>query len=244
MVEKGIEPHPMKVILFGATGMIGQGVLRECLADPEVERVLCVVRTPLGQTHAKLTELLHKDFTDYSAVESQLTGYDACLFCLGISSVGMNEADYTKITYDYTLAAARTLLKVNPGITFNYVSGASTDGTAKGSVMWARVKGKTENDLLAMPFKGAYMFRPGFIQPLHGIKSKTPLYSAIYAVVGVFYPLLKHLPAFVTSTEQLGRAMIEVAKHGASKHVLESADINAVKTALATTRTADRTPRE
>jgi len=218
----------MKVILFGATGMIGQGVLRECLADPEVERVLCVVRSPVGQTHDKLTELTHRDFTDYAAVESELTGYDACLFCLGISSVGMSEADYTTITYDYTLAAARALLKVNPAITFNYISGASTDGTAKGSVMWARVKGKTENDLLAMPFKGAYMFRPGFIQPLHGIKSKTPLYSGLYAVLRVFYPLLRLMPGFVTNTEQLGRAMIEVAKHGAAKRVLESSDINAI----------------
>lgn len=225
----------MKVILFGATGMIGQGVLRECLADAEVERVLCVVRTSLGQTHEKLTELMHRDFTDYSSVEGQLAGYDACLFCLGISSVGMSEADYTRITYDYALAAARALLKVNPDITFEYVSGASTDSTAKGSVMWARVKGKTENDLLAMPFKAAYMFRPGYIQPLHGIKSKTPLYSAIYSVAGVvMYPLIKAVaPDYATSTEDLGRAMIEVAKRGAPKRVLEMPDINAIKAPVA-----------
>lgn len=222
----------MKVILFGATGMIGQGVLRECLADPEVERVLCLVRSPLEQTHEKLTVLTHKDFTDYSAVEAQLAGYDACLFCLGISSVGMSEADYTKVTYDYAIAAARALLKVNPAMTFEYVSGASTDGTAKGSVMWARVKGKTENDLLAMPFKAAYMFRPGYIQPLHGIKSKTPLYSAIYSVAGVaLYPLIRAVaPNYAINTEQLGRAMIEVAKHGAPKRVLEMPDLHAVLT--------------
>lgn len=221
----------MKVILFGATGMIGQGVLRECLADPGVERVLCVVRSPLGQTHEKLTELSHKDFTDYSAVEPQLAGYDACLFCLGISSVGMSEADYTRITYDFTLAAARAVLKASPGVTFEYISGASTDGTGEGRVMWARVKGRTENALLAMPFKAAYMFRPGFIQPLHGIKSKTPLYTAIYAVVGVFYPLFRWMaPGMVTNTERLGRAMLHVARGGAPKRVLETSDINAIET--------------
>src|ERR1700716_2717253 len=163
----------MKVILFGATGMVGQGVLRECLLDAGVESVLVVGRSPTGQRHAKLREILHEKFMDFSAIESELRGYDACFFCLGVSSVGMNEERYRHLTYDITMAAATTLAKLNPGMVFTYVTGRGTDSTEQGPRMWARVKGKTENDLLKLPFKAAYMFPPGAIQPLHGARSTT-----------------------------------------------------------------------
>jgi len=219
----------MKVILFGATGMVGQGVLRECLLNPEVESVLTIGRTVTGQQDRKLLEIAQKDLTNLSAVEDQLTGYDACFFCLGVSSAGMNEPDYTRITYDLTLAVARTLIKLNPNMTFIYVSGTGTDSTEKGGAMWARVKGRTENDLLRLGFKAAYMFRPGFIQPLDGIKTKTALYAAIYAVLGPLYPLLKTIaPNYITNTRQIGRAMIYTALHGAPKTHLENRDINAL----------------
>ena len=170
----------MKVILFGATGMVGQGVLRECLLDAGVESVLAVGRSPTGQRHEKLREIVHDNFLDYSAIESRLAGYDACFFCLGVSSLGMNEEHYRHLTYDITLAAARTLAKLNPQMVFVYVTGRGTDSSEKGSLMWARVKGKTENDLLRLPFKAAYMFRPAGIQPLHGIRSRTAWVQAIY----------------------------------------------------------------
>ena len=162
----------MKVILFGATGMVGQGVLRECLLDPGIETVLAVGRSPTGERQAKLREVVHKDFTDFSAIEPQLTGYDACFFCLGVSSVGMEEERYRHLTYDITLAAAKTLSRLNPQMVFVYVTGRGTDSTEQGRLMWARVKGKTENDLLKLPFRAAYMFRPAGIQPLHGIRSR------------------------------------------------------------------------
>ena len=162
----------MKVILFGATGMVGQGVLRECLLDPGVETVLAVGRSPTGQRHAKLREIAARQFLDYSAIESELTGYDACFFCLGVSSIGMDEERYRHLTYDITLAAATTLARLNPGMVLTYVTGRSTDSTEQGPMMWARVKGKTENDLLKLPFKAAYMFRPAGIQPLHGVSPK------------------------------------------------------------------------
>jgi len=218
----------MKVILFGATGMIGQGVLRECLLDPEIERVLSVSRAPTGQSHEKLKELVQKDLSDLSPIEGDLAGYDACLFCLGVSSVGMSEADYRKITFDLTLAVANTLVKISPEMTFEYISGASTDSTEKGSAMWARVKGQTENALLKLPFKAAYMFRPGAIQPMHGIKSKTTGYRILYSVGAVLFPIVKAVaPNVVTTTEKLGLAMIAVAKKGAPKKILETVDINA-----------------
>lgn len=219
----------MKVILFGATGMVGQGVLRECLLDPEVERVLVVGRSPVAQQHDKLRELLHQDFSDFSSVASELAGYDACFFCLGVSAAGMKEADYHRITYDVTMAAAKTLLEQNPALVFIYVSGAGTDSSERGRSMWARVKGKTENALFAMPWKGVYMFRPGYIQPLHGIRSKTTLYRAVYAVMGPLYPMWKALaPGLVTTTEGVGRAMLRVAKRGSELRILENRDINAL----------------
>jgi uncharacterized protein YbjT (DUF2867 family) len=217
----------MKVILFGATGMVGQGVLRECLLDPGIENVLAVGRSATGQPNAKLGEILHDNFLDYSAIESQLVGYDACFFCLGVSSVGMNELRYRHLTYDITLAAATTLSKLDPGMVFVYVTGRGTDSTEQGRLMWARVKGKTENDLLKLPFKAAYMFRPAAIQPLHGIRSKTTWYQAVYVVTAPLFSLLRRVaPKYVTTTEQVGRAMIKVARDGYPRPVLESEDIN------------------
>jgi uncharacterized protein YbjT (DUF2867 family) len=217
----------MKVILFGATGMVGQGVMRECLIDPKVETVLAVGRSPTGVQNAKLREIVHDNFLDFSTIESQLAGYDACFFCLGVSSVGMSEERYRHLTYDITLAAATTLSRLNPGMVFVYVTGQGTDSTEQGRLMWARVKGKTENDLLKLPFKAAYMFRPAGIQPLHGVKSKTAWVQAIYVVAS---PLLTWLnraaPKYMTTTEQVGRAMIKVARDGYPKPVLESEDIN------------------
>jgi uncharacterized protein YbjT (DUF2867 family) len=216
----------MKAIIFGATGMVGQGVLRECLLDHEVGKVLTVGRTQTGQHHPKLQEIAHKDFSDFSAIAQSLTGYDACFWCLGVTSADLSEQDYTRMTYDYTIAAARVLVKQNPNMTFIFVSGAGADSTEKGRTMWARVKGKTENEILRMPFKAAYVFRPAYIQPLHGIQSRTKLYRTLYVVIAPLYPLLKLLlPGYATTTEQLARAMIKVAKNGAPKHIIESSDI-------------------
>ena len=217
----------MRVVLFGATGMVGQGVLRECLLDAEVETVLAVGRNPTGQRHAKLHEIVHSDFLNFSRIESQLAGYDACFFCLGVSSIGMSEEQYRRLTYDITLAAARTLAKLNPQMVFIYVTGRGTDSSERGKLMWARVKGKTENDLLKLPFKAAYMFRPAGIQPLHGIRSKTGWVQAIYVGTAPLLSLLNRLtPTYMTTTEQVGRAMIKVARDGYPKPVLESDDIN------------------
>ena len=219
----------MKVILFGATGMVGQGVLRECLLDTGVEIVLAVGRSLSGQKHTKLREILHDNFMDFSSIEPQLAGYDACFFCLGVSSLGMDEERYRHLTYDITIAAATTLARLNPQMVFVYVTGRGTDSTERGNLMWARVKGKTENDLLKLPFKAAYMFRPAGIQPLHGVRSKTGWVQAIYVVAA---PLLSWLtrvaPRYMTTSEQVGRAMIKVARDGFPKPVLESEDINAV----------------
>jgi uncharacterized protein YbjT (DUF2867 family) len=219
----------MNVILFGATGMVGQGVLRECLLDPEVESVLAIGRSAIEQQHEKLHEIVLKTLTDLSSVENRLSGYDACFFCLGVSSAGMSEDDYRRVTYDLSLSVAATLARLNPAMTFIYVSGAGTDSSEHGRMMWARIKGKTENALLAMPFKAAYMFRPGYIQPMHGVRTKTKWYGTAYAIMAPLYPLLRRLfPRYVTTTEQLGRAMISVAKTGATKRVLEINDINAI----------------
>ncbi|HPS78630.1 MAG TPA: hypothetical protein PLS53_10790 [Thermoanaerobaculaceae bacterium] len=217
----------MRVLLFGATGMIGRGVLRECLLDPDVPDVVSIVRHPGGQKHPKLHEIVHEDFLDFSRLEPELTGLDACLFCLGVSSAGMSENDYRRVTYDITLAAAQTLARLNPGMIFIYVSGAGTDSTEQGRSMWARVKGMTENALLRVPFKAVYLFRPAGIQPLHGITSRTRLYHVFYAAARPLFPLLRAiLPNLMTTTEQLGRAMLTVAKHGFPTPVIESRDIN------------------
>lgn len=219
----------MKVILFGATGMVGQGVLRECLLDPDVTGVLTIRRTATGRQREKLREIEREDLTDYSTIESELTGYDACFFCLGISSVGLTEEQYRRITFDITMAAARTLARLNPDMTFIYVSGKGADSTERGRSMWARVRGETENALLRLPFKGVYIFRPAVIQPLHGAKSKTRLYRALYIVMAPLLSLLNAmLPKYVTTTERIGRAMLRVVRQGAPKRVLETGDINRV----------------
>ena len=219
----------MKVILFGATGMVGRGCLRECLLDTGVESVLAVGRSPTGQRHAKLREIQHDNFLDYSGIESQLAGFDACFFCLGVSSVGMDEERYRHLTYDITLAVATTLSKLNPQMVFIYVTGRGTDSTEQRRLMWARVKGKTENDLLKLPFKAAYMFRPAGIQPLHGIRSRTAWVQAIYVASAPLLTLLNRVaPKYMTTTEQVGRAMIKVARDGYPGPVLESDDINRV----------------
>jgi uncharacterized protein YbjT (DUF2867 family) len=215
----------MNVLLFGATGMVGQGVLRECLLSADVQTVLSIVRKPTGQHHAKLRELTQPDFFDFSGIESDLAGLDACFFCLGVSSAGMTGQAYRRITYDVTLGAAQILAGLNPSMTFIYVSGMGTDSSGRGRTMWARVKGETENALLRLPFQ-TYMFRPGFIVPLHGIRSKTRSYRVFYKLLGPLLPLLRAaLPKYVTTTEELGQAMLKVARQGAPKRILESSDI-------------------
>jgi uncharacterized protein YbjT (DUF2867 family) len=217
----------VKVILFGATGMVGQGVLRECLLGNDVDNVVAIGRSTAGQQHAKLQEIVRADLFDLSPIENRLSGFDACFFCLGVSAAGMSEQDYRRVTYDLTISVAKTLVRLNPTMIFIYVSDAGTDSTERSRMMWARVKGKTENDLLKMPFRAAYMFRPGYIQPLHGIRTKTKWYGALYAVMGPLYPLWKRLlPKYVTTTECVGRAMLNVVRHGAPKRFLENQDIN------------------
>jgi len=219
----------VNVLLFGATGMVGQGVLRECLLDGDVTKIVSIVRTATGQRDAKLREIVHQDFLDFSSVAAELTGLDACFYCLGVTSAGMTEDAYRRVTYDFTLAAASLLARLNPGMTFVFVSGTGADSTEQGRVMWARVKGRTENALLRLPFKAAYIFRPAAIQPLHGITSRTRVYRVLYALTRPLLPLLRAaLPGYVTTTEQLGRAGIGVVKRGYSKRVLESGDINRV----------------
>jgi uncharacterized protein YbjT (DUF2867 family) len=216
----------MKVLLFGASGMVGQGVLRECLLDARVERVLSIVRTKTEQEREKLRELVHANFLDFTAIESELSGFDACFFSLGISSLGMNEKSYRAVTYDITLAAAQTLARLNPGMTFIYVSGMGTDSSERGRSMWARVKGATENSLFQLPLT-SYAFRPAAILPLHGIRSKTIWYRLLYIAIAPVLPLLNALfPRYVTTTEQVGRAMINIAERGARKRILENIDIN------------------
>ena len=216
----------MKILLFGATGMVGRGVLRACLLAPDVELVQTVGRSATGLHEAKLREVVHSDLFHYESIEDQLKGFDACFFTLGVSSAGMREPEYTRITYDLTMAAATTLARLNPQMVFVYVSGASTDSTEKGRSMWARVKGRTENDLLKLPFRAAYMFRPGFIEPVHGARSKTALYRAIYAMTKPLMPVLRVLmPNAILTTDQVGQAMLNAARRGAPKQLLEVNDL-------------------
>jgi uncharacterized protein YbjT (DUF2867 family) len=212
------------VILFGASGMVGQGVLRECLLDPSVHRVLSIGRIVTGQQHPKLREIVRADLYDYSDMEPDLAGYDACFFCLGTSAAGKTEVEYRRVTYDLTMAAGTTLARINPRMTFIYVSGSGTDSTEQGRVMWARVKGATENALLRLPFKAAYMFRPAAILPMHGESSKTKLYRVAYAIMRPLLPLLMRLfPNYVTTTEILARTMLNVARDGAPSPIFEPA---------------------
>jgi uncharacterized protein YbjT (DUF2867 family) len=217
----------MKILLFGATGMVGTGVLLECLGDDRVTGVTAIGRSPSGRIHPKLTDLPHKDFLHYESLQPKLTGYDAYFFCLGVSSLGLDEAAYTRITYDYTLAAARACLAADPAGTFCYVSGAGTDSTERGRSMWARVKGRTENDLLALGFRKAYMLRPGFIQPVKGVRSKTGWYQAFYTVLTPVSPVVRSLfPGLATTTSAVGRAMIRLGLEGYSRPIVTTRDIN------------------
>ena len=219
----------MRVIIFGATGMVGQGALNACLKDPQVSQVLVIGRTAPGRTYPKMLGLVQANLFDLGGLEDDLSGYDACFFCLGTSSSGMDEASYTRITYDLTLAVAGLLSQLNPGMTFVYVSGVGTDSTEQSRSMWARVKGRTENALQRLPFKAVYLFRPGVIQPLDGIRSKTRSYRLTYAAIGpLLTPLRLLMPNVVLTTDGVGRAMITAACRGAPKAVLEPADIHAL----------------
>jgi uncharacterized protein YbjT (DUF2867 family) len=217
----------MKVLIFGATGMVGQGVLRECLRDPDVELTMTVGRRVTGVHHPRIREIVHRNLKDFSGLAGELAGFHACFFCLGVSSNGMSEAEYERVTYGLTLAAAETLSRVRPGMKFIFVSGAGTDSSEQGRVMWARVKGRTENALLGLPLE-AYMFRPGVIQPLDGIQSRTRAYRILYAVSKPLLPLVRWIaPNQVVSTQELGRAMLRVARRGYTKRILETRDIRA-----------------
>lgn len=212
----------LNVIVTGATGMVGEGVLHECLKHADVESVLVINRKPCEVEHPKLKEIVHKDLFDLSSIEDQLSGYNACYFCAGVSSVGKKENEYKRITYDLTISFANTLVKLNPDMTFCYISGVGTDSTEKGKSMWARVKGKTENDLLELPFKAVYMFRPGYIQPTKGLRNT----YKIYKVVAPFYPLWKLIfPKYVTTLREIGLAMINATLRGSSKQILECREI-------------------
>jgi uncharacterized protein YbjT (DUF2867 family) len=216
----------MNVLILGATGMVGQGVLRECLLDAGVTRVVTLGRTPTGRSHPKLREIIHGDLVHLAPVEAQLRDLDACFYCLGASAAGLSEAEYTRINYEMTLAVAETLARLDPGMTFVYVSGTGTDSTERGRTMWARVKGRTENALLRLPFRAAYMLRPGLIIPMHGARSRTRIYRIFYVVLGPLLPTLKRLfPRSIITTEQLGRGMLRLARSGYSKPVLEMADL-------------------
>ena len=216
----------MNVLLFGATGMIGQGVLRACLLDPTVTRVVSVSRRPTGKSDPKLREFVQNDVTDLAPLGTELKTVDACLFTLGVSSLGQTEEEYSRATYDLTMKVAEQLVRANPSMTFVYVSGRSTDSTEKGSAMWARVKGRLENALLKLGFARAYMFRPGAIIPQHGIRSSTGWYNTLYAVMKPLFPIVRRLsPTAVTTTDQLSRAMITVARDGYSKPLIEMEDI-------------------
>jgi uncharacterized protein YbjT (DUF2867 family) len=222
----------VKVLLFGATGMVGAGTLLECLADSRVTSVLAVTRSPTGRTHPKLREVLHADFFNYESLRDDFAARDVCFFCLGVSSIGLKEADYTRLTYDLTMAAARVMAQVNPKMTFCYVSGVGTDSSERGRTMWARVKGRTENALLGLPFKAAFMFRPGYIQPIGDVQSKTGWVQTAYDILAPFYPLVHRLlPDNTTTTAILGRAMIQVALGGYSKSIVYSRDMNSLATA-------------
>ena len=219
----------MNAVIFGATGMVGKGVLLECLDDARVEHVLLVSRHPIDDvSHPKIREIVHADFTAFENLTPAFADIDACFYCLGVTAVGLSEGQYHHLTYDLTLAAATALASASAGrLTFCYVSGEGTDSTEHGGTMWARVKGKTENALLRLPFKAAFMFRPGYIQPLRGIRSKTRWYQVLYDVIGPFYPIVRRLfPKYVTTTTNIGRAMIHVAVSGWSRQILSSGDIN------------------
>lgn len=216
----------MKVIVTGATGMVGKGVLLECLDHPKVEKVLSIGRSELKMNHPKLKELIHNDFSSFESVKEELKAFDACFACMGVSSAGINETQFTQLTYDYTMALAKVFYSKNPNAVFTYVSGEGTDSTEKGNVMWARVKGKTENEILNLGFRAAYMFRPGAILPLRGIKSRTKLYQFVYDYFTWLLKLLKSLmPNKIVNTTQIGLAMINAVEYGYNKSIIKPYDI-------------------
>jgi hypothetical protein len=212
----------INAIITGSTGMVGEGVLHECLQHPDVESIMVVNRKPCGITHPKLKEIIHIDFFDLLPIESNLSGYNACFFCAGVSSVGMKEPEYTKFTYELTMNFAQTLSKLNNDMTFCYVSGAGTDSSEKGRMMWARVKGKTENDLMKLQFKNIYAFRPAFMKPVKGQKNAPTFYKYILWLYAILHPLF---PQYFGTLSDVGRAMINCAKYGYEKRVLEAKDI-------------------
>lgn len=215
-----------KVIITGATGMVGKGVLLECLDHESIDEVLVIGRNTVDVDHKKLKQLVHKDFSDFTTVKDKLEGYNGCFYCLGISAAGLSEDQYKKITYDYTMALAKTLFDNNPDMTFNYVSGQGTDSSEKGRVMWARVKGKTENDILKLGFKQAFAFRPGMIIPLKGIKSRTKSYQFLYDYFMWLVQSVKVIsPNSVVNTTQIGLAMINTMLNGYEKKILRPKDI-------------------
>lgn len=219
----------MRVIIFGASGMLGKAALLECLDDTGVTEVIAVVRRPLGLEHAKLRELVHTDFLDYSAIEGNFAGLDACLYCVGISVSGLSEAEYRRVTVELAVAASRAMLKASPGMRMCFVSGAGTD--RNGSQMWSRVKAEAEDAMLAMPWRSAHMFRPAAVFPRRGVVSRTPMYRAMYGLLGWAYSPMKALmPAGVTTSDHFGKAMLAVARNGHPLQLLESRDINAVDT--------------
>lgn len=225
MTNPADEQKLIHAIITGATGMVGEGVLHECLHDPLVTAVLVINRKPCGVTHPKLKEIIHGDFFDFSAIESRLTGYNACYFCLGVSSVGMKKEEYYRLTYTLTLHVASTLARLNPDMTFCYISGAGTDSSEKGRLAWARVKGKTENDLMKLPFKAVYAFRPGYIHPTKGLKRTL----AAYKYISWMYPLLRVLfPGSASTLREIGLAMIHVTGRGYPKNIIEVRDIVAL----------------
>jgi uncharacterized protein YbjT (DUF2867 family) len=219
----------VRILIFGATGMVGQGVLRECLAAPDVELVKTIGRTPTNEKHPKLRELVHAEMSHYDGIDEDLSNFDACFFCLGASAGGMSEEKYKHLTYDLTLAAANSLVRLNPRMVFIYMSGFGADSTETSKIMWERVRGQTENALLALPFRAVYIFRPGMIQPLGGIKSKTAAYRIFYSLTRPLLPLMRAaLPNQIVSTAQVGQAMLNAVRFGAPKRILDSPDINAL----------------
>jgi uncharacterized protein YbjT (DUF2867 family) len=219
----------MRILLFGATGMVGQGVLRECLLASDVSAVVAIGRTASGATHPKLTDIVHADLFDYRDIEDQLGGFDACFFCIGVTSFRMDEATYTRLTHDMTLAAAATLVRLNPGMSFVYVSGAGADSSESGKVMWARVRGRTENALARLPFGRSHAIRPGAIQPRHGARSRTRAYRLLYPLMAPVLPIFRALmPYTVATTETIGRALLGLARRGHAKMVLDTRDIEEV----------------
>jgi uncharacterized protein YbjT (DUF2867 family) len=222
----------VKVIVFGASGMIGQGVVRACLAAPDVSDVLLVGRAATGPRHARLREVVHVDLFDCRSIEPDLTGYDACFFSLGVSVAGLDEVAYTRVNYELVLGIANTLARLNPEMTFVYVSGQGTDSTEEGRVMWARVKGRTENALRRLPFKAVYLFRPGLIQPIDGVRSRTGWYQALYTALSPVLWLGRRLvPTQVLTTDSVAQAMLNVVRRGAPQAVLEPPDIYAASRA-------------